>query len=194
MKKKLTIIGLVFSILMLASGCANNNGSAEATTTAPTTETTTEAITEATTEAIDDGTTAETPDAPGAESETARLANVVMTAVEFPAMMPVEDDAMVTEFFGLTLENIEEYSINQQIISAVLAEVIVIKPAEGKEADVLAELDSRRTYLIDNAAFYPAQEESAAATKVGSAGGYVYLICHTEAAACEDALVAELFS
>lgn len=186
--KKLTILATVFSLLMLVSGCSNNNSSADTTTTAPVTEATT---TEATTTEAPEESTTETPDAPTA-SGAAALAEVVMTSVEFPAMMPIEDEAMVTEFFALTLDNMAEYSINQQLISALLAEVIIVKPVEGKADAVLEELKARKTYLIDTAAFYPDQEVSAAATVVGSAGDYVYLICHSEAATAEQALLAAI--
>ena len=183
--KKLLAMALAMVMtcgVMTACGSEDKSDDKKDTTTTTTEATTTEAPEESTTE---------TPDAPAA-SGAAALAEVVMTSVEFPAMMPIEDEAMVTEFFALTLDNMAEYSINQQLISALLAEVIIVKPVEGKADAVLEELKARKTYLIDTAAFYPDQEVSAAATVVGSAGDYVYLICHSEAATAEEALLAAI--
>lgn len=200
MKKFLAVILTAAMILSVAS-CG---GKKEETTTAPettpqVTEPATEATTEETTEAASEETSEEAPteeEAPseeedGEETETKRLANVILNCgIEFPAnqfMEGTKDE--IKEFLGYDLTDAEEYSIVTNLMSVHLLEITIIKVQDGKMDAVMEMLEARKKDLIENYAFYPAQEEAANATVVGNKNGYAYLICDARAAEAEAALL-----
>ncbi len=75
------------------------------------------------------------------------------------------------------------------LMSSHLIEISVIKPAEGKKQDVLDFFKNRKEQLINEVAFYPAQQENAEATVTGEKDGYVYLLCGFDSAEMEEALL-----
>lgn len=206
MKKILTVL-LTAAMLLSVASCGNNETEnttteAPAVTDAPETEATEseteapEAETEAP-EAETEAPEAETEDAPAEEgeagtaaSESQRLAEVVLNSgVEFPAVMPVEDPAIITDVLCYDMTDAEEYSVTMQLMSAHLIEVVIIKPVDGKMDAVMEMLNARKDQLLNSVAFYPDQVESAEGTVVGNKGGYAYLICHKDGAKAEEALL-----
>ena len=198
MKKILTVL-LTAAMLLSVASCGNNEAEnttteAPAVTDAPETEAT-ESETEAP-EAETEAPEAETEDAPAEEgeagtaaSEAQRLAEVVLNSgVEFPAVMPVEDPAIITDVLCYAMTDAEEYSVTMQLMSAHLIEVVIIKPVDGKMDAVMEMLNARKDQLL-NSALYLDQVESAEGTVVGNKGGYAYLICHKDGAKAEEALL-----
>ena len=120
------------------------------------------------------------------------LLQTTLESVDFPATILVEDEKIISKDYGLQKEDYADCAIACQAVSVDLAEVIIVKPVEGR-ADALYELlKSRRQQLIEKLAFYPNQTESAEASVVGKKYGYVYLICHKDAEQAEKALLEAL--
>lgn len=134
----------------------------------------------------EDITTAATESA--SEQTTKELSDVVLNSVEFPATISLEDVSVLTDTIGLNLDDIEEYTVTQQMLSVDVVEIIIAKVKDGKMNAVLETLEDRKEALKTTYAFYPQQVESAEATVVGNKGQFAYLICHKDAATAEKAL------
>ena len=121
------------------------------------------------------------------------MSDAAYAAVEWPAMMPVDDPEMINSFFGIDSTICEDYYIANQLISAQLNEIIFVKPLEGMESEIQAQLDAHFQYIKNDAAFYPEQEPSAEGAVMGTLdNGYMYIIVHENGAAVVDAVVAAL--
>ncbi|MCM1335498.1 MAG: DUF4358 domain-containing protein [Bacteroides sp.] len=204
MKKKISALLLTAALIGLLASCAANE--AETTTTpAPSNETTklTEGTTapedvpdpEPTTDPGEAGDPESTLDPDSAEqSDCQRLTDAALNvpSLEEVATMQVDDDALLTDVMNYDLSLFEEYSVVTHLMSAHLIEITVAKPAEGKAKDALDLLEKRKDELINVVAFYPEQQENAAATIVGSKGDYVYLLCGFDSAEMEKALLAAI--
>ena len=183
MSKKILSILLTAALLVSAAGCGTK---AEEETTTTTTTTVAE-------ESIDTTTEAEVEEAPAANFTCTELTDVILNSgVELPAVGPVEDEAILTDVLSYDLSLFEEYSVIMHMMSAHLIEITVAKPAAGKEDAALEFVNNRMNQLKTEVAFYPEQQETADQTVVGSAGGYVYLICCSDAAKAEEALLAKI--
>ncbi len=125
---------------------------------------------------------------------TDELAEVVNGAGEWPKMMKIEDNEMAKDYFKLDLENENyvEISLLQSPMSAVLAEIIIINPADGKLDTAKEDLETRKEKLITTDAFYPDHKNIANESIIGEAGGYVYLIVGLSAEDGEKALIKKL--
>ena len=119
------------------------------------------------------------------------LMEIVLESADFPATIVV-DEQYIEADFGLDKSDFTDYAIVQQAVSVDLSEVIILKAADGKTDRLLEQLKARKQQLNDTLAFYPNQTESAAAAVVGEKNGYVYLICHKDAAQAEKALLDKL--
>lgn len=121
---------------------------------------------------------------------TDELTEAVKSAGEWPKMVKIEDNDMAEEFFKLDLENENyvEISILQSPMSASLAEIIIINPADGKLDTAKEDLETRKEKLITTDAFYPDHKNIANESIIGEAGGYVYLIVGLDAEDGEKAL------
>ena len=87
------------------------------------------------------------------------------------------------------LDDLEEYCFCTNVISAQLNRVIVVKPVNGREGAVEDAINTYLNYSQTGAAFYPAQEESAAGAVSGKTpDNYIYLIVHKNGAAIADAI------
>lgn len=205
MKKRFSAVFLASIMIMLAACTQQQNGgngvdtSATDNTTSIEESSASETSADTSAQQSDNATSESTTvasvpenDDSGTASEAERLTEIVLNAVEFPATVSLEDEGIISDTIGLNLDDLEEYCITQQMMSVHLVEVIIAKPKEGKTADVKEALEARRDALINTFAFYPDQVDSANATVVGEKGDYVYLICHTEAAAAEEKLLTEI--
>ncbi len=180
MKKFITMAAILAALTMTVTGCAGGNDSSSDST---------DSTVSGTVEA-GDNTTSEVTDDEAASLTAAQMAANALTAIEWPAMMQVEDPEMINGFFGIDAALCEDYYISNQMISAQLNEVIIVKPAEGKKADLQAQLDSHFEYIKNDAAFYPEQEPSAEGAVMGElSNGYLYILVHENAQTAADALL-----
>lgn len=124
--------------------------------------------------------------------ETAsELLNTVLNSIEFPPTVEVTEESAFEEM-GIDLSVAEDYAAVKQMLSVDVVEVIILKVKEGETESALEKLESRKESLINDFAFYPEQVESANATKVGSEGNVVYLICHVDAEKGEESLLKKI--
>lgn len=207
MSKKILAVLLTAALIVTAAGCGPKEEETTTTTTDTTvaeetvdTEATTEenVETEVTEESVETEATEETAeeevkDATAGAFACTELTDVILNSgIEFPAVGPVEDEASLTDFFGYDLSLFDDYSIIANMMSVHLIEITVAKVVPGQEEAALELLNNRMNQLKTECAFYPAQQETADQTVVGSAGGYVYLICCNDAAKAEETLLAKI--
>ncbi len=179
MKKFITMAAILAALTMTVTGCTGGNDSSSDST---------DSTVSGTVEAGD--TSSDVTDEEAVSLTAAQMAANALTAIEWPAMMQVEDPEMINGFFGIDAALCEDYYISNQMISAQLNEVIIVKPAEGKEADLQAQLDSHFEYIKNDAAFYPEQEPSAEGAVMGKLdNGYLYILVHENAQTAADALL-----
>ncbi len=131
--------------------------------------------------------------APTATDKTAaQLAQTVQNSIEFPQLVEVTDEDIITENIGIDLSQVTDFAVYQQMLSVDVSEIIILIVKDGAESQLKTTLENRKQSLIDDFAFYPNQVASAEATVVGSEKNVVYLICHEEAATAEQALLQEI--
>lgn len=212
------IIAMTCSLALCAAvltACGSSDSAEETTTTAETTisesapdaETSTDDVEEepAVSEdgeasddtsddtASDDTVEPEEDDAPIEDGEVSLnvlqpLADAAMAAGEWPAMMEVTDEMMLTDYFGLDSANAnyKNLLVLQCPMSATMTEIIIIE-AEDVEA-AKADLEARQAKAKEQA-WYPNDVELAEASIVGTEGNYAYFILASAAAEAEPALV-----
>ena len=200
MSKKILAVILTAALITSVAACGSSNDEETTTTTTTVADTTVseEADVEAENTEIaeddtveDDNTAADDTAASDVSCQTLADA-VINSGVEFPAIGLVEDEAILKDVMGYDLSLFSEYSVTMHMMSAHLIELTIAKPAEGQEEAALEHLTNRMNQLKTEVAFYPEQQETADQTVVGSAGGYVYLLCCNDAAKAEEALLAAI--
>lgn len=107
---------------------------------------------------------------------------------EWPSMMEVTDEVILKEFFLLdpANDNYKEMIVMQCPISAVMSEIIIINADDVSAAE--ADLEARKTKAIEQDAWYPNDQELAAASIVGTNGNYAYYIIGQNASAAEQSI------
>ena len=122
---------------------------------------------------------------------TDELVEAVKSTGEWPNMVKVEDNEMAKEFFKLDLKDKDyvEISIFQCPMSAALAEIIIINPADSKLEEAKIDLKARKEKLIKTDAFYPDHKNIAEKSIIGDVGGYAYMIVGSAANEGEKALI-----
>lgn len=116
---------------------------------------------------------------PDTSTKAGRMAKAALEADNWPSLMEITDAEFAQTFFGLDISQCSEFFLANQLISVNLAEVIIVKPAEGSEDAVKEVLDSHFTYIKNDAAFYPDQEAPAEGAVMGTTDdGYIYIIVH----------------
>ncbi|MGN0639122.1 MAG: DUF4358 domain-containing protein [Huintestinicola sp.] len=107
---------------------------------------------------------------------------------EWPSLMEVTDEVILKEFFLLdpANENYKEMIVMQCPISATMSEIIIINADDVSAAE--ADLEARKTKAIEQDAWYPNDQELAAASIVGTNGNYAYYIIGTNAASAEKSI------
>lgn len=216
--KKLIASAIILSMLAAMTGCKgkddNNTNDAqntEASTSASVSEpaesngeTAGTAEAGAATNEAADTTPANEEDVPpvtpeDGESHAAAIAQAVSEAVQFPMMgevnetaasMEIEPAELASTMYGIDLSLCSDYYLSGAMISAQLNEIIVVKPTEGSEDALKAALDAHFEYIKNDAAFYPAQELSAAGAVQGeTASGYYYIIVHEDGETAANAII-----
>lgn len=213
MKKFLSLAAVLAALTLTVTACskdnadssAPNSSTSEAATSSDVNSETTGSETtgseadsgtssDAATSEVNSDTSAENSDSvsnnESAELDAYSMAANAMSAIEWPAMMEVADAESAELMLGIDLSLCEDYYITTQAMSVHLNEVIIIKPTAGSEDAVQQQLDEHFEYIKNGAAFYPAQEISAAGAVQGKTdNGYLYIIVHENGADAEAALL-----
>ncbi|MBQ8780207.1 MAG: DUF4358 domain-containing protein [Oscillospiraceae bacterium] len=205
-KKIMAFIAALSAAALMLAGCSSNEGTAEETTVETTTaaaEVETEAS-EAETEASESETEAESESETEAETEESvveegeaggavsvnplqSLADAAMAVGEWPSLMEVTDEMILTDYYQFDLSKYESALVMQNPMSANMTEIIIFKSADVEAAK--ADLEARRENAINMHAFYPDDVERAEASIVGAEGEYAYFIMSDYAADAETALI-----
>lgn len=116
------------------------------------------------------------------------IADRALSESEWPFMDEVSDSVFISEFFTLDPENsnYRELLIMQCPMSASMSEIIIIEADDVDSAK--ADLEARQTKAIETDAWYPHDQELAAASIVGVNGSYAYFIIGDNAAAAEESI------
>ncbi|MBQ8177198.1 MAG: DUF4358 domain-containing protein [Oscillospiraceae bacterium] len=170
----------------------------DASETEATEETTVETMEEVpadTEEAVDEPAEDEVPSEDGGEVGANPLQTVVDAALavgEWPAMMEITDEMMLTEYFKLdpANANYRNLMVMQCPMSATMSEIIIIEADDVDAAK--ADLEARREKAITQDAWYPNDVELAEASIVGTEGDYAYFILAGSAAEAETAIIEAL--
>lgn len=141
-------------------------------------------------EVIDDGEDAEpaVPEETVSDNPLYPAVEKALSESEWPSLMEVTDEVILNEFFLLdpANENYKEMIVMQCPISAVMSEIIIINADDVSAAE--ADLEARKTKAIEQDAWYPKDQELAAASIVGTNGNYAYYIIGENASAAEQSI------
>ena len=167
----------------------------EEDTTEETTVETMEEVPAETEESADEPAEDEVPSEDEGEVGANPLQGVVDAALavgEWPAMMEITDEMMLTEYFMIdpANANYRNCMVMQCPMSATMSEIIIIEADDVDAAK--ADLDARRNKAITQDAWYPNDVELAEASIVGTEGNYAYFILAGSAAEAETAIVEAL--
>lgn len=117
----------------------------------------------------------------------------VINKTEHAFMDEVTDPTILSEFFLIDVqdEKLDEIVVYQCPMSATMSEIIVLKSSDSEYAKGI--LEARKEKAISQDAWYPADQENAAAAVVDSVGDYSYFILNGSSA--DDAIyLSELLS
>ena len=120
------------------------------------------------------------------------VVDAALAVGEWPAMMEITDEMMLTEYFKIdpANANYRNFMVMQCPMSATMSEIIIIEADDVDAAK--ADLDARRNKAITQDAWYPNDVELAEASIVGTEGNYAYFILAGSAAEAETAIVEAL--
>lgn len=207
MNKKIAMLAALLAVGMTFAACggSKNEETAETTaaetTIAETSETEEDILSEeseslevsaeeTSEEIIDDGENAEpvVPDEAVSDNPLYPAVEKALSESEWPSLMEVTDETILKEFFLLdpANENYKEMIVMQCPISAVMSEIIIINADDVSAAE--ADLEARKTKAIEQDAWYPNDQELAAASIVGTNGSYAYYIIGQNASAAEKSI------
>lgn len=177
MKKTVIVSALICA--MLLSGCSSKKQNSESSGSNSTTSQ------NSTTESVN----GESENTDASDVNLEELAQIITQSGEWPSMY-VPEDTEFEDYFGTskTDERFGEIYGTFCPMSAILTEVILIKPIGGREQDAQDFLDERKSLLIEKYAYYPSDKELAENAKIGNANGIYYLICAQSAESAEAAL------
>ncbi len=130
-----------------------------------------------------------------AEEEASSMAltygEAALNSTEWPAMMVIDDPELAMGVFGLDVNLCEDYYVSNQLISALLYEIVIAKPVAGCEDMVMQQMQSHFDYIKTDAAFYPDQEPCAEGAVMGQTpDGYLYILVHQDGSTVEAAVMA----
>lgn len=205
------IIAMTCSLALCAAvltACGSDDSNAETTTSADTTISESISDTDAVSEdnveepAVSEGSDAsdDSTSDDNAEDNTSSedeevspnalqpLADAAMAVSEWPSMMEVTDEMVLSDYFGLDSANAnyKNLLVLQCPMSAVMSELIIIEAedVEAAKADLVA-----RQAKAKEQAWYPNDVELAEASIVGTEGNYAYFILASAATEAEPVLV-----
>lgn len=198
MKKFITTVIALTMLTVGISGCtgngnsSDNSGSNSVSDSSGNSDSTPAGGTADNSGGTSDNTSGGTSEAglPDPNGRAAKMGAAAMAADEWPSMMDVTDPELALNFFGIDLSKCEDYYISNQLISAQLNEVVIVKPAAGSEDEIKAAIDAHAEYIKNEGALYPDQEASAAGTVTGTTeDGYLYIIVHENGADIASAML-----
>lgn len=108
---------------------------------------------------------------------------------DLPVTMEVTDETMMSDVLRYDMTLADDHCVYVQMISTDLFELTVIRASGDNVKAVKDMLEARKTYLREQAAFYPSQVAAADATRVGEVNGVCYLICSEKSADIEKDLM-----
>lgn len=183
MKKFLATVIALSAITTAFTGCSGNNNSSNNSSSAAESGNTSEAGTSG---------AAGTSEPSVTEARTAAdLGMAASTCIDWGDLAQVEDEEVINSMLGIDTSLCDEYYVATAMMSVHLNEVIVLKPSAGNEPAVQAALDEHFAYIKDGAAFYPAQEKSAAGAVQGKTDdGFYYIIVHEIGSEIADVMTA----
>lgn len=209
MKKIFLSAILCGSLIFTLAGCGNRNNSDNSSEMSSgenseqsSEQTSSEESSESSTQSSSDGNGGAGAES-GADNSTlafpdnraGRMAAAALNTGAWPAMDIVSEVDMIGSMFStdegevFNLDDLEEYCFCTNVMSAQLNRVIVVKPINGREGAVEDAINTYLNYSQTGAAFYPAQEESAAGAVSGKTpDNYIYLIVHKNGQAIADAI------
>lgn len=209
MKKIFLSAILCGSLIFTLAGCGNRNNSDNSSeiSSGENSEPTSEQSSEESSEQTSTQSSSDENGGAGAESgadnstlpfpdnRAGRMAAAALNTDVWPTMDIVSEADMIGSMFStdegeiFNLDDLEEYCFCTNVISAQLNRVIVVKPVNGREGAVEDAINTYLNYSQTGAAFYPAQEESAAGAVSGKTpDNYIYLIVHKNGQAIADAI------
>lgn len=209
MKKIFLSAILCGSLIFTLAGCGNRNNSDNSSemSSGENSEPTSEQSSEESSEQSSTQSSSDENGGAGAESgadnshlsfpdnRAGRMAAAALNTGAWPAMDIVSEVDMIGSMFStdegevFNLDDLEEYCFCTNVMSAQLNRVIVVKPINGREGAVEDAINTYLNYSQTGAAFYPAQEESAAGAVSGKTpDNYIYLIVHKNGQAIADAI------
>ena len=179
MKKFLATVIALSAMTAAFTGCSGNNNSSGSSNTSSNQSGNQSGTTS---EASNSGTTGASGSTENSASEGRTAADLGMaasTCIDWGDLAQIEDEEMISSMLNLDTSLCEDYYVATAMMSVHLSEVIVVKPTAGNEDAVKTALDEHFAYIKDGAAFYPAQEKSAAGAVQGKTeDGYYYIIVH----------------
>ncbi len=87
--------------------------------------------------------------------------------------MPI-DAQMLTDLYGIDAAWVEEFVAEMPMIMTNVDTLIIVKPTEGNEENVLNALTAYYDYMNNDAMQYPMNIQKVKATQVFAKGGYVF--------------------
>ncbi|MBP1563002.1 MAG: DUF4358 domain-containing protein [Oscillospiraceae bacterium] len=206
MKKIILSAILCGSLILTLSGCGNRNNSdnSSESSAASSSEQTSSEQTSSEQTSSEESSSEQTSGANGGvdnsglsfpDNRAGRMAAAALRTDAWPAMDVVSEADEIGAMFStdegevFNLDDLEEFCFCTNLMSAQLNRVIVVKPVNGREGAVEDAINTYLNYSQTGAAFYPAQEESAAGAVSGkTADNYIYLIVHKNGGAIADAM------
>ncbi|MGN0640849.1 MAG: DUF4358 domain-containing protein [Oscillospiraceae bacterium] len=178
MKKVGIFAAILAAILLTACGNGSSGSSVNGSSSSSTQSS---SVNESSSGSTQGGSSSSGETSNGAEKRADLYAEAALNAVEFPKMTKVETAEEIDAFFEFNIANYSDFSLYMNVMSVNLNRVILVKPLPDKHDEVFAELEAYYNDLIENSAFYPAQESAAAGSKMGeTTDGYIYIIIHED--------------
>lgn len=179
MKKVGIFAAVLAAILLTACGNGSSGSSVNESSLSSTQESS--SVNESSSGSTQGGSSSSSETSNGDEKRADLYAEAALNAVEFPKMTKVEAAEEIDAFFEFNIANYADFSLYMNVMSVNLNRVILVKPLSDKHDEVFAELEAYYNDLIENSAFYPAQESAAAGSKMGeTTDGYIYIIVHED--------------
>lgn len=179
MKKVGIFAAVLAAILLTACGNGSSGSSVNESSLSSTQESS--SVNESSSGSTQGGSSSSGEMSNGDEKRADLYAEAALNAVEFPKMTKVEAAEEIDAFFEFNIANYADFSLYMNVMSVNLNRVILVKPLSDKHDEVFAELEAYYNDLIENSAFYPAQESAAAGSKMGeTTDGYIYIIVHED--------------
>ena len=126
---------------------------------------------------------------PGKTPATADVAAAISDSTEFSELMPLNDNNITRRYYGIDLDDIEEYEALVCSSGALADEISVFKMKEKDDVeDMLEVVRERQQELYDSFVDYVPEEINKINNAViGSNGNYVYFAVCSDASAAKAA-------